>query len=149
MLVNTKFLGEVEISESDILTFENGLPGFPDNKKFALLSLDADLPLALLQSTEEAAISFVVAFPFAFKPDYVFDLSEEDKEELQIEKEEDVLTYAIVTLKETFNQSTLNLLAPLVININKKLGKQIVLQDSKVYPLRHTIGSATLEGSAK
>ena len=62
MNIQTKFLGEVEIKESEILTFEQGLPGFPKNKKFILLALDADLPLALLQSIEEVEISFVVAF---------------------------------------------------------------------------------------
>ena len=147
MNIETKFLGEVEIQESEIITFENGLPGFPDNKNYILLGLDADLPIALLQSTEEASIGFVVAFPFAFKQDYIFDLSEEDKEDLQIEKEEDVLTYSIVTLQKTFTDSTINLLAPVIINVNKKLGKQIVLQDSKAYPLRFPINQAI--GSVK
>ena len=147
MLINTKFLGEVEIKESEILSFNQGLPGFPEYKQFILLSLDADLPLALLQSIEEATIGFIVAFPFAFKQDYAFDLSEEDKEDLHIEKEEEVLTYSIVTLQETFVDSTINLLAPVIINTNKKLGKQIVLQDSKAYPLRFPIKQAV--GSAK
>ena len=147
MLINTKFLGEVEIKESEILSFNQGLPGFPEYKQFILLSLDADLPLALLQSIEEATIGFVVAFPFAFKQDYAFDLSEEDKEDLHIEKEEEVLTYSIVTLQETFIDSTINLLAPVIINTSKKLGKQIVLQDSKAYPLRFPIKQAV--GSAK
>ena len=147
MRINTKFLGEVEINESEILTFNQGLPGFPEYRQFILLSLDADLPLALLQSTEEATIGFVIAFPFAFKQDYAFDLSEEDKEDLHIEKEEEVLTYSIVTLQETFADSTINLLAPVIINTNKKLGKQIVLQDSKAYPLRFPIKQAV--GSAK
>ena len=147
MRINTKFLGEVEIKESEIVSFNQGLPGFPEYKKFILLSLDADLPLALLQSIEEATIGFVVAFPFAFKQDYTFDLSEEDKEDLHIEKEEEVLTYSIVTLQETFVDSTINLLAPVIINTNKKLGKQIVLQDSKAYPLRFPIKQAV--GSAK
>jgi len=147
MLIQTKFLGEVEIQEADIYTFEQGLPGFPDNKKFTILPLDADLPIAFLQSTEEAEVGFVIGIPFAFKPDYAFDLSDEDKETLEIEKPEDVMTYAIMTLKESFAESTLNLLAPVLINVTKKQGKQIVLHDSELYPLRHPIGA--LEGSAK
>ncbi|MDN4492198.1 flagellar assembly protein FliW [Ureibacillus aquaedulcis] len=147
MNIETKFLGEVEITQEEIITFEFGLPGFPELQKFVILSLDADLPLAVLQSTEEAQIGFVVAYPFIFKKDYVFDISDEDKEDLQIENEEDVLAYSIVTLKESFAESTLNLLAPILVNTNKKLGKQIVLQDNAAYPLRFPIGS--LEGSAK
>ena len=147
MLINTKYLGEVEIDASEILYFHQGLLGFQEYKEFVLLPLDADLPLALLQSTEEVSIGFIVALPFAFKQDYAFDLSDEDKYDLQIEKEEDVLTYSIVTLNETFADSTINLLAPVIINVNKKLGKQIVLQDSKAYPLRFPINQAV--GSAK
>ncbi|MCH7320649.1 flagellar assembly protein FliW [Solibacillus sp. MA9] len=147
MLIQTKFLGEVEIKESEIITFEQGLPGFLDYQKFIILPLDADLPLALFQSIDESTIGFVIAFPFAFKSDYAFDLSDEEKEDLQIEKEEEVLTYSIVTLQEIFTDSTMNLLAPIVINTTKKLGKQIILQDSKSYPLRFQIQQSL--GSAK
>lgn len=147
MKIATKFLGEVEIIEQDILTFEHGLLGLEEERKFILLPIDADLPLAILQSVEQPEIGFVVAYPFAFKKDYSFDISEEDLEQLHLEKEEDVLTYSIVTMKDTFQDSTINLLAPLIINMKKKCGKQIVLQDSKSYPLRYPMQS--LEGSAK
>lgn len=135
MQIQTKLLGEVEIQENDIITFEDGLPGFPDEKEFVLLPIDSDLPIAILQSITESEIGFVVAFPFAFKTDYAFDISEEDITDLQVEHETDLLTYAIVTLKESLNDSTMNLLAPIIININKKRGKQIVLTDNVVYPL--------------
>ncbi|NLY79314.1 MAG: flagellar assembly protein FliW, partial [Lysinibacillus sp.] len=112
-----------------------------------LLPLEKDNPLAIFQSVDEPQIGFVVAYPFAFKEDYVFDISEDDKEELQVEKEEDIIAYSIVTLQEPFENSTLNLLAPLVINNVKKRGKQIVLQDNQSYPLRFPI--AEVKGSVK
>lgn len=136
MMIETKLLGEVEINESEILEFEQGLLGLPEYKKYILLSLDVDLPLALLQSTEEASIGFVVAFPYAFKKDFEFDLSEEDIQDLKIVSPEDAITYAIVTLKESFDDSTINLLAPLVINTKNKTAKQIVLQDNSQYSLQ-------------
>ncbi|MDC6268304.1 flagellar assembly protein FliW [Lysinibacillus fusiformis] len=147
MKIATKFLGEVEIIEQDILTFEHGLLGLEEERKFILLPIDADLPLAILQSVERPEIGFVVAYPFAFKQNYSFDISEEDREQLQIEKQENVLPYAIVTMKETFQDSTINLLAPIILNIEKKCGKQIVLQDNKAFPLRYPM--QPLEGSAK
>ncbi|WP_342559410.1 flagellar assembly protein FliW [Metasolibacillus sp. FSL K6-0083] len=147
MNIETKFLGTVEINEQDILTFEAGLPGFPESQKFVLLPLDADLPLVVLQSIEQQELGFVLAYPFAFKNDYAFNISEQEKVDLQVEKEEDVIAYTILTLKETFQDSTMNLLAPIVINTAKKIGKQIILQDSTMYPLRHPIGA--MEGSAE
>lgn len=146
MQIHTKFLGEIEIQESEIITFEGGLLGLPEYTKYIMLALDTDLPLALLQSTEEEHVGFVVAYPFAFKKDYAFDISEENKEALQIENEEDILTYVIVTLKEAFAQSTLNLLAPVIINSKKKIGQQIVLVDNEQYPLRFPIQSEVGSG---
>lgn len=139
MNIETKFIGEVEINEQDILTFEEGILGFVEQTKYVLLPLDPDLPITLLQSTENPELGFIVAYPFAFKHDYAFDLTEQDKQDLKVTKEADALVYSIVTLKESFEESTLNLLAPIVVNINEKRGKQIVLQDGEQYPLRFAI----------
>lgn len=147
MLVETKLLGEVEVQESDIITFEQGLLGLQDLKKFTLLPIDQDLPFLLLQSLDDVEVSFVLAYPYAFKSDYVYEISEEDREALNIEAAEQVLTYAIVTMNDTWETSTMNLLAPIVLNMKQKLAKQIVLQTSEAYSLRHPIG--TSEGSGK
>ena len=37
MKVNTKIFGEIEISEDKVITFQDGIIGFPDLKRFALL----------------------------------------------------------------------------------------------------------------
>lgn len=147
MRVVTKYIGEVEIDETDILDFNDGLPGFPEIRKFTILPIEKDSPFILLQSIEDVEIGFILAFPFAFKNDYAFEISEEDKSDLQVEKEEHVATYAIVTMNESIQTSTLNLLAPIIINTEKKCGKQIILQENNKYSLRHPIGE--LEGSAK
>ncbi|WP_096550434.1 flagellar assembly protein FliW [Ureibacillus thermosphaericus] len=147
MQIHTKFLGEVEIQEEEVITLTSGLLGLEEYTKYVLLPLDKDSPLAIFQSIEESQIGFVVAYPFAFKKDYAFDISEVDRKELQVEKKEDLIAYSIVTLKEPFEESTLNLLAPIVINSVKKCGKQIVLQDNQAYPLRFPI--AELKGSVK
>lgn len=147
MLVETKLLGEVEVQESEIITFEQGLLGLQDLKKFTLLPIEQDLPFLLLQSLEDVEVSFVLAYPYAFKSDYAYEISDEDREALKIEAAEHVLTYAIVTMNDSWATSTMNLLAPVVINVQEKLAKQIVLQSSEAYSLRHLIG--TSEGSGK
>lgn len=147
MLVETKLLGEVEVQESDIITFEQGLLGLADLKKYTILPIESDLPFLLLQSVDDVEVSFVLAYPYAFKADYSYEISEEDSEFLQIDVPEDVISYAIVTMNDSWATSTLNLLAPVVLNVNKKIAKQIVLQSSENYSLRHPIGPS--EGSAK
>ncbi|MFC4409566.1 flagellar assembly protein FliW [Chungangia koreensis] len=146
MKIKTKFLGEAEIEKSSIIHFEGGIPGFEDLTEFVILPVEPDSPFAILQSIKESEIGFIIAFPFAFKPDYAFDLQEEDKQSLQIELESDLVFYSIVTLREPFQQSTINLQAPVIINHKKKLAKQIVLQDSVRYQIRYPIQN---EGSDK
>lgn len=139
MNIQTKFLGEMTIEEREIIQFPNGLPGFEDIKEYIILPLEKDSPFAILQSIKQQEIGFVIALPFVFKQDYAFDLAEEDKVELIIESPEDLLTYSIVTLKEPFNSSTLNLQAPILINHKQKIAKQLVLQDATTYSLRFPI----------
>lgn len=147
MKIETKFLGTVEIEEKDIIQFENGIPGFEGTNKYVILPIEQDSPFALLQAINEQEIGFVLAFPFAFKSDYAFDISDEDKKELNVDQSEDLAIYSIVTVKDNFQDSTINLLAPILINIKEKYGKQLVLQDSQAYPLHFPLRPA--EGSVK
>lgn len=143
MNIETKFLGQLTIEETEIIHFSNGLPGFEKNKEFVILPLEKDSPFAILQSIKQKEIGFVIALPFLFKEDYAFDISEEDKEELQIEKAGDILTYSIVTLKDPFSNSTINLQAPVIINHNRKIAKQLVLHENS-YQLRYPIEGGKL-----
>ncbi|MBA2874624.1 flagellar assembly protein FliW [Thermaerobacillus caldiproteolyticus] len=135
MKITSKFLGEIEINEEQIIYFPNGLPGFEDEKQFVILPLEKESPFAILQSVQHSHVGFVVAYPFSFHPDYAFDLAEEDIEKLKLSSPDDCVTYTIMTLKEPFANSTMNLKAPIIINAKAKIGKQLILHDSD-YPIR-------------
>lgn len=130
MKIDTKFLGQIEVMQEQLYSFEEGIPGFPEEKQFALIPFGKNTPFVILQSTKVSQISFVLAFPYTFKADYVYDLSKQDAEALNIEKQEEIITYAIVTLKDTLPNSTINLLAPIVINTKTRQGRQIVLNEN-------------------
>lgn len=138
MKIQTKFLGEIELTDDEVIDFPKGLPGFETEKKFALLPLEEDSPFRILQSINEEQIGFVLGYPFVFDKDYSFDISEEDKDFLSVKKEEDIIVYSIVSLKEPFHESTINMKAPLLMNLKNKVGKQIILHDEK-YSLRYPI----------
>lgn len=144
MNIQTKFLGEVDIQEQSIITFPEGIPGFQEEKQFVLIPLNDVSPFRVLQSIHTKKVGFMVATPYAFKKEYAFDLQQSDVEKLEIERAEDVLVYGILTLKDTLLQSTINLLAPIVINEKKQLAKQIVLpseEDLLHFPLKSVEGS--------
>ncbi|MGG3887919.1 flagellar assembly protein FliW [Metabacillus fastidiosus] len=142
MMIQTKYHGEISIEESGILKFEQGIPGFNDEKDFILIPLEQGSPFLILQSIQTAELGFVVVNPFQFTADYGFDLSESDKEILEIKSGKDVEVYTILTVKERFEETTANLQAPLIVNRNQNKAKQIILNELK-YSIKHNLFAQT------
>lgn len=140
MKIQSTILGEVEAPESEILTFDNGLPGFENENNFILLSIEGNEVYQILQSTNSKEVGFVTANPYLFISDYSFDLDESTVEALNIESEEDIIVLTIVTVKEPFNASTVNLKAPVIINTKSQIAKQCILEKSD-YPIRYSINA--------
>ncbi|WP_405170834.1 flagellar assembly protein FliW [Paenibacillus sp. FSL H8-0280] len=133
--IHTSMWGEVEVQDEDVYQFPKGLPGFDEETEFALIPWE-DTPFSYLQSAREPGLAFLLVNPFTFVPDYNFELGEVDKEELEII--EQVSVYSMVTIHSQANKSTMNLLAPVVLNPEQHIGKQVVLHQSS-YDTRHLI----------
>lgn len=132
MEISTKVFGKVNILEEDIITFENGIIGFEDLRKFVLLgSLDADEILVWLQAVEDEKLAFVVIQPRFFNSDYRPEIKTEEVEDLHAEDQAELLLYAIVTVPDDARKMTANLKAPVIINVKNNLAKQIVLNDDR------------------
>ncbi len=129
MNIETKYFGSMEVEEEKVIRFEKGLPGFQDEKAFVLIDFPDNPVFQILQSTTTPPVAFVVTSPYHFKKEYAFDLAEQVKEELGITKSEQVNVLSILTLREPFVESTINLQAPLIINANSLVGQQIILSD--------------------
>ena len=87
--------------------------------------------MQLMKSIEDEEVSLLVANPFYFYPEYEWVLSDTVKQELQIESEQDVEVWTIITVPVAPSKATINLLAPLVLNPNNQAGKQVILHDSE------------------
>ncbi|QZY54318.1 flagellar assembly protein FliW [Crassaminicella profunda] len=139
MILTTKHFGEIEIDEEKIITFEEGILGFEDIKKYTVIvNPDKEVPFHWLQAVEYSDLAFVITNPFVFKKDYDFEIPEKVIEQLAIEKEEDVMIFSIAVVPEDMKKMTINLRGPLIMNIKNKKGKQIVL-DTEKYSLKHCI----------
>lgn len=141
MKLNTKCHGVKEYEEKDIIKFEKGIPGFEKLRKFILLPAEENEVFSILHSIEDDELGIVVVSPFHFMKDYEFDLNEEKMKELEVESHEEVLVLNTVTLNSKIEDITINLKAPIVININKKLGEQIIL-DNPNYAIKHPLFGA-------
>lgn len=138
MIIQSTRFGELKIAETDIISFSHGIPGFPDEKAFVAVVSDPDSPFSFLQSTTEANLTFLIADPFAFFNDYEFTLDDEVAQELGVSQEKPPQIFIIATVREKFEEMTANLLAPIVINMQERIGRQIIL-DQSGYGTRHRI----------
>ncbi|WP_340399610.1 flagellar assembly protein FliW [Paenibacillus sp. FSL H8-0079] len=127
MKIQTSMWGEIEVQDEVVYSFSKGLPGFDDEHQFALIPWE-DTPFVYLQSLREQELSFLIVNPFLFSPGYSFELPEADRDELEIRDQVEV--YSMVTIHSRVNLSTMNLLAPVVLNPENRTGKQVVLHQS-------------------
>ncbi|WP_088070588.1 flagellar assembly protein FliW [Gottfriedia luciferensis] len=144
MNIQTKYHGEVVIQQENILTFPKGIPAFEDEKQFIILPLDEKTPFSILQSTKTSNLAFVIGDVFSLFPEYDIELSQNAVEVLELSNSEDAIVYCIITVKEPFMQSTANLQGPIVINSVKKIGKQVVLNQSNYKTKHELVGSPAL-----
>ncbi|MEN3185720.1 MAG: flagellar assembly protein FliW [Atribacterota bacterium] len=140
MKVRTRYFGEIEVGENEVILFPWGIPGFEHLKRFLLLEEKA---FFWLQSVDEEAVVFAVCDPFLYFPGYEVEIPSVECDVLGLSKESDVVVLAIMNFKSS-REIGVNLLAPIVINCKLRMGKQIILEDTK-YELCHLL---TLEKTA-
>ncbi len=130
MIIKTTRFGNIQIEESDLLTFPEGILGFADLHKFVILDDPNDDIFAWLQSCEAGAIAFPVLEPELFTQNYKITLSKTDLESLKMADVSKARLFSIVTIPDDPTQMTANLKAPVVINLEKRMGRQCVLQEN-------------------
>ena len=73
LLIKTRHFGEVDLDESKIIYFENGIMGFENFKRYTVLYDSQDggeSNISWLQSLDEPALALPVISPFLIKEDY-------------------------------------------------------------------------------
>ena len=66
MLLDTKYLGEVEIDEEMIIQFESGIPGFQEEKEFAILDIPGNDLIQMMQSVKNSELAFLLLIHISF-----------------------------------------------------------------------------------
>lgn len=130
--IQTSRFGIVQCAEEDLILFPEGILGFADLRHFVLVDDPSDEIFAWLQSCEIPQIAFPVLEPELFTTNYQLNLTKHDLESLELKTATGVRSFAIITVPEDPTQMTANLKAPVVINVAKRMARQIVLQDNNL-----------------
>lgn len=132
MKIQTSRFGVIEAEPDDLIDFPEGLLGFNSLRKFVLLDDPTDDIFAWMQSCEEPSIAFPILEPELFAQNYKVSLNKHDMEALKLQTSEGFRTFVVITIPQDPTQMTANMKAPVVINVNRRLARQCVLQDNQL-----------------
>lgn len=134
-LLGTRF-GAIEYTDEDVVTFADGLVGFPNLHSFVLLAHKPGSPFRWLQSLDEAALAFLAVEPSSYVPEYAPYISNSDAQALSLTEDTPQLLLTTAAIPGgKVEHMTLNLAAPIVVNLETRRGKQVVL-DGERYSIR-------------
>ena len=136
MNLETTRFGNVEIDDDRVINFSSGLLGFSSYSKFVLLQPDEQGVFFWLQSTEAPDLAFVVTDPALWITDYQANIRKDQMEELGMNELADAQVLVIVNKRD--DSITSNLQGPLVINVEGRIGMQLVLADKR-WSTRHEL----------
>jgi len=145
MRIKTKFFGEIEIGEGQVIVFPFGIYGFENYHRFVLLHDEEDENgiFRWLQSADEELLCFTVLEPGFICGDYSPKLPEQSLKKLGTGEEGDLLYLVITVLYDEIEKSTVNLLSPIVINPINQIAAQIILESGEPqnagYKTKHKI----------
>ena len=140
MKLATRIFGEVEIDDSKIISFPNGIIGFPDLKKFILM-YDEEKgtdTIKWLQSIDEPSFAMPVMDPLIVCPDYKPEVDVSITEDVGDLQNEDLLVLVTVTVPHDLKQMTVNLMGPFIINVKDMKAVQTII-DNDDYPVKFPI----------
>jgi flagellar assembly factor FliW len=110
-----------------VICFSAPMPGFPDDRHFVLRQLDDSGLLYELESLETPGLRFLVVPPAPFFPEYNPEVDDETLEQLMNSDPENLAMLLMVTVGDTVRNSTVNLMAPIVIDQETRRGAQLVI----------------------
>ncbi len=129
MYVNTNFSNLVYEAD-DIIYFDDGIPGFDQNKEFVVVKDENYAPFEWLVCVDGTNLRFAMLNPMVVDPTYNPNISKPQIEGLGIEATEDIMMYCFVTIAPDPSSSTINFMGPVLINTALKKGRQIILENS-------------------
>jgi flagellar assembly factor FliW len=135
MEIHTTRFGTVDVEPNDVILFPTGMLGLDDCQHWVLLVDAENESLGWLQSTTHGDVALAVVSPRRFVPDYDVRVDRSELAPLALASSDEAHVLVIVGKTET--GITLNLKAPLVVNLRRRLGRQVVHNGD--HPLRHEL----------
>ena len=119
--------------EMPIIDMALPMPGFPAHRQFVLVRLNDEGLLYAFTSIDDPELRFLVAPPEPFFPDYAPEIESEVFAALNTKDPDRLLVMVVITAG--VNETTANLLAPIIVDRDSRRAMQVVLTGSNM-PVR-------------
>ena len=129
MIVKSYRFGDVEVADDSVLTFPKGILGFEDERRFVVLRCEQTEPVSWLHSLENEYVALPIISPFMLMNDYSVEVDDSELHVIDTNDENDIAVVCVVVLPEALEDMTANLMAPILVNTEKKYGLQIIMDD--------------------
>ncbi|WP_312693493.1 flagellar assembly protein FliW [Caproiciproducens sp.] len=140
MDTNYAELQNTESGRQNIIHFDEGILGFEGVREYLLYHEDEDGIIWNLQSAHSDIPSFVVVDPYPIVNDYNPVFSKSELDYFGETDAENLCILVVAVIKPNLSESVINLKSPIVIDVNSKKAKQIILENSD-YPIRYKLFS--------
>ena len=131
MLIETKTMGKVEVSDEQMIQLPSGLFGFADYHRFALIDCHVK-PLIWMQSLEDKDVAITVASPLALTDTYSPAIEEKDLEGIGELKEDNIIVLVTVNIPDKIEDMSANLKSPIIINTDTNKGVQVIAANEEL-----------------
>ena len=131
MKLQTRIFGEIEIDESKKLVFDQGIIGYPEFKTFFLLydiEKEERGSISWLQSADDACFALPVIDPLLIQQDYNPTIDDDIVASLG-GMEDEFAIFTTIRVPSDITQMTINLKAPIIINVTTQKGCQAIVED--------------------
>ena len=141
--------GSCTYNEADIFVFPWGLPGFEEFRTFIPIQLETQDQLVWLQSLDDLSIALPLGNPWLFFPDYDPKMPSFARLSLDLREAEDYTILAVMVGTDG-GPTFMNLLAPIVVNLKTRIGRQVPLETSRyTCAMQIPVPAAVAEAQAK
>lgn len=139
MRIETREWGTLDVDESDVVHFPEGLLGFEELRRFVLVDDEEFRPFVWFLSIDNPEVGFAVAEPHYFSTTpYDISLSPADDGLLQLAEGDSIALFVVVSIGDHGREITGNLKGPIVFNTRNRLAKQLVVYGS-AYSVRQPL----------
>jgi len=131
MAIQSDRFGIVEVEERDVIAFPQGIIGFADERSFVLIRTAKSNAVGWLQSVSNPSLALPVVSAHVLAPAYPDVDLESYAQAVGKDTLMDELAVIVVLNAQPGVPATVNLVAPILVNVTTRVGAQVILDSTR------------------